>query len=43
LDLAFPPDAMNIGGPFQDGFFFIDWVWRTTEVEKNPHHDHFRI
>jgi CheY-like chemotaxis protein len=36
LDLSFPPDAMNIGGPLQDGFFFIDWVRRTPEVEKIP-------
>lgn len=36
LDLSFPADAMNIGGPAQDGFFFIDWVRRTPEVEKIP-------
>src|SRR5712671_4253804 len=36
LDLSFPPDPMNLGGPFQDGFFFIDWVRRTPEVEKIP-------
>jgi len=36
LDLSFPPDVMNIGGPFQDGFFFIDWVRRTPEVIKIP-------
>ena len=36
LDLSFPPDPMNIGGPFQDGFFFIDWVRRTPEVARIP-------
>ena len=36
LDLSFPPDVMNIGGPLQDGFFFIDWVRRNPEVNKIP-------
>jgi CheY-like chemotaxis protein len=36
LDLSFPPDLTNLGGPLQDGFFFIDWVRRTPEVEKIP-------
>ena len=36
VDLSFPADTMNIGGPAQDGFFFIDWVRRTPEIEKVP-------
>lgn len=36
LDLSFPPDVMSIGGPLQDGFFFIEWVRRTPEVAKIP-------
>jgi CheY-like chemotaxis protein len=36
LDLSFPADPGNIGGPTQDGFFFIEWVRRTPEVERVP-------
>jgi CheY-like chemotaxis protein len=36
VDLSFPADAGNIGGPVHDGFFFIDWVRRTPEIEKLP-------
>jgi len=36
LDLAFPPDASNVGGPLQDGFFIIQWLRRAPETEKIP-------
>ena len=36
LDLSFPLDSINIGGPVQDGFFFIHWVRHTPEVEDIP-------
>lgn len=36
LDLAFPPDAANVGGPLQDGFFVIQWLRRAPETEKIP-------
>ncbi len=36
LDLNFPPDTANIGGPFQDGFFIIEWLRRTPEAETIP-------
>ena len=36
LDLTFPPDASNVGGPLQDGFFIIQWLRRTPETEKIP-------
>ena len=36
VDLSFPLDAGNIGGPLQDGFFVIDWIQRTAEVKKIP-------
>ena len=36
LDLSFPLDAGNINGPLQDGFFVIDWIYRTPEVKKSP-------
>ena len=36
LDLAFPPDAANVGGPLQDGFFIIQWLRRMGEAEDIP-------
>jgi len=36
LDLAFPPDPANIGGPMRDGFIIIDWLRRIPEGEKVP-------
>jgi len=36
VDLSFPIDTSNIGGPLQDGFFVIDWIQRTAEVQKIP-------
>lgn len=36
VDLSFPPDAANIGGPLQDGFFVIDRLRRTPELENTP-------
>ncbi len=36
LDLTFPPDAANVGGPLQDGFFIIQWLRRTPELKNIP-------
>ncbi|HTY85843.1 MAG TPA: response regulator [Candidatus Acidoferrum sp.] len=36
LDLTFPPDAANVGGPMQDGFFIIQWLRRTPETKDLP-------
>jgi len=36
VDLSFPLDVGNINGPLQDGFFIIDWIYRTPEVKKSP-------
>jgi DNA-binding response OmpR family regulator len=36
LDLLFPPDAMNVGGALQDGFFIIQWLRRMGEAEGIP-------
>ena len=36
LDVDFPPDTGNIGGPFRDGFVIIDWARRTCDAEKIP-------
>jgi two-component system KDP operon response regulator KdpE len=36
VDLSFPLDASNLGGPLQDGFFVIDWIHRIPEVAKTP-------
>ena len=36
LDLLFPPDAANIGGALQDGFFIIEWLRRMGEAEDIP-------
>jgi CheY-like chemotaxis protein len=36
VDLSFPADAGNIGGPVHDGFFLIDCVRRMPGNEKIP-------
>ena len=36
LDLAFPPDPSNIGGPMRDGFLIMEWLRRIPEGEKVP-------
>jgi CheY-like chemotaxis protein len=36
VDLSFPLDPTNIGGPQADGYFFIAWVRRTPEVKDTP-------
>ena len=36
LDIQFPPDAMNIGGALQDGFFIIEWLRRMGEAGDIP-------
>jgi DNA-binding response OmpR family regulator len=36
LDLTFPLDASDVGGPVQDGFFVIEWLRRAPEAEKIP-------
>ena len=36
LDLNFPPDAANIGGALQDGFFIIEWLRRMGEAGDIP-------
>lgn len=36
LDLSFPPDLANIGGPMRDGFQIIEWLRHTPEAEKIP-------
>ena len=36
LDLSFPPDPANIGGPMRDGFLIIEWLRRIPEGEKVP-------
>ena len=36
LDVDFPPDTGNIGGPFRDGFVILDWARRTCDAEKIP-------
>ena len=36
LDLLFPPDAMNVGGALQDGFFIMEWLRRMGEAEDIP-------
>ncbi len=36
LDLLFPPDAMNVGGALQDGFFIMEWLRRMGEAENIP-------
>ncbi len=36
LDLMFPPDAMNVGGALQDGFFIMEWLRRMGKAENIP-------
>jgi two-component system KDP operon response regulator KdpE len=36
LDINFPPDAANIGGALQDGFFIIEWLRRMGEGGDIP-------
>jgi CheY-like chemotaxis protein len=36
LDLLFPPDAANIGGALQDGFFIIEWLRRMGKAKDIP-------
>ncbi len=36
LDLLFPPDAANVGGALQDGFFIIEWLRRMGEAGDIP-------
>jgi CheY-like chemotaxis protein len=36
LDINFPPDITNIGGPLRDGFFIIEWLRRAPEAENIP-------
>jgi len=36
LDISFPLDPANVGGPSQDGLFVIQWLQRTPETAKIP-------
>jgi CheY-like chemotaxis protein len=36
LDIMFPPDAANVGGALQDGFFIIEWLRRMGEAGDIP-------
>jgi CheY-like chemotaxis protein len=36
LDLSFPLDSADVGGPMQDGFFVVEWLRRTPEAGKIP-------
>lgn len=36
LDINFPPDAANVGGALQDGFFIIEWLRRMGEAKDIP-------
>lgn len=36
LDLSFPPDSADLGGPLRDGFNIIEWLRRIPEGEKIP-------
>jgi CheY-like chemotaxis protein len=36
LDILFPPDAANVGGALQDGFFIIEWLRRMGEAKDIP-------
>jgi DNA-binding response OmpR family regulator len=36
LDITFPLDPTNVGGPSRDGLFIIDWFQRTPETKIVP-------
>ncbi len=36
LDISFPLDSTNVGGPSQDGLFVMQWIRRTPEAGKIP-------
>jgi CheY-like chemotaxis protein len=36
LDLLFPPDAVNVGGALQDGFFIIEWLRHMGKAADIP-------
>ena len=36
LDILFPPDAANVGGALQDGFFIMEWLRRMGEIDNIP-------
>ena len=36
LDIVFPPDAANVGGALQDGFFIVEWMRRMGEAKDIP-------
>ncbi len=36
LDLSFPPDLANVGGPMRDGFQILEWLRHTPEVADTP-------
>jgi two-component system KDP operon response regulator KdpE len=36
LDLSFPFNPADVGGPLQDGFFVIEWLRRAPGAEKIP-------
>jgi CheY-like chemotaxis protein len=36
LDISFPLDSANFGGPSQDGLFVLQWLQRTTETKTIP-------
>jgi CheY-like chemotaxis protein len=36
LDINFPPDAANVGGALQDGFFIVEWLRRMGAAEDIP-------
>jgi CheY-like chemotaxis protein len=36
LDIQFPPDAQNVGGALQDGFYIMGWVRHMGEAKNTP-------
>jgi len=36
LDITFPPDAANINGALQDGFFIMEWIRRMGDAHDIP-------